>query len=67
MGHWLPDALEGRKSYLAPDTAFDLWQRLINDNSTLPPHARSGFLVRYDSDAAREAAQPLPGFSEEIV
>lgn len=67
MGHWLPKHLEKRDAYLAPETAFDHWRRLIDDNSTLPPHARSGFLVRYDSDAAREAAQPLPGFSEEIV
>ncbi|WP_306152525.1 phospholipase D-like domain-containing protein [Roseovarius sp. MMSF_3281] len=65
MGHWLPR--DAGPAYLAPDTAFANWRRLVETNSALPPAQRRGFLVRYDSDVARAVATPLPGMPEEVV
>ncbi|MEQ9257701.1 MAG: hypothetical protein RIG84_01240 [Roseovarius sp.] len=65
MGHWLPS--EAGAEWLAPESAFAHWRRLVETNSALPPAQRKGFLVRYDSDAAREVAAPVPGLPDEIV
>ncbi len=65
MGHWLPK--DAGDAFFDPATAFDHWRRLVEFNSASPPEKRRGFLVRYDSDAAREVATPAPGMPEEIV
>ena len=65
MGHWLPP--DSGDAFLDPATAFDLWRELVETNSALPPGKRRGFLVRYDSDVARDIATPIPGMPEEIV
>ena len=66
MGNWLPSSGAGDE-FLDPSTAFDHWKRLVDENTDLPPEKRRGFLVHYDSDAAREIALPVPGMPEEIV
>jgi phospholipase D1/2 len=65
MGHWLPPHSDA--AYLDPQTAFGHWQRLVESNSALPPSKRQGFLVRYDSDVARDIAAPIPGMPDEVV
>ena len=65
MGHWLPK--ESGEAFLDPRTAFGHWRQLVETNSALPPSKRRGFLVRYDSDVARDIATPIPGVPEEIV
>lgn len=65
MGHWLPEG--AGPEYLDPETAFRHWKELVDFNSVSPPESRKGFLVHYDSDPARQIAQPLPGMPEEIV
>lgn len=65
MGHWLPDDADDK--FFDPASGFDHWRRLVETNSAMPPENRRGFLVRYDSDAAREVASPAPGMPEEIV
>lgn len=65
MGHWAPDG--AGVEYLDIDTCFERWKALINDNSTCPPEQRNGFLVRHDTDAAREIAVPAPGVPDEMV
>ncbi|GAW35141.1 cardiolipin synthetase [Roseovarius sp. A-2] len=65
MGHWLPP--QSGAAYLDPQSAFGHWRRLVESNSALPPCQRQGFLVRYDSDAARDIATPVPGMPEEVV
>jgi phospholipase D1/2 len=65
MGHWLPP--HSSAACLDPQTAFDHWRQLVESNSALPPCQRQGFLVRYDSDAARDIATPVPGMPEEVV
>lgn len=65
MGCWLPKDVE--ESFLNIDTCFDAWQRMVASNSVLPPQHREGFLVDYDSDAAKAIALPLPGMPEEVV
>ncbi|MEQ8291452.1 MAG: phospholipase D family protein [Roseovarius sp.] len=66
MGNWLPSSGAGDE-FLDPSTAFEHWKRLVDENTDLPPEKRRGFLVHYDSDAAREFALPVPGMPEEIV
>ena len=65
MGHWLPE--DAGAEYLDPETAFDNWRQLVEFNSASPPHVRRGFLVSYESGAAREIAAPVPGIPEEMV
>ena len=65
--NWLPEDVPDREEYLDVTRGFEKWLRLVNDNSAAPPENRHGFLVRYDSDAAREMAAPLPGIPEESV
>ena len=65
MGHWLPPQSDA--AYLDPQIAFGHWQRLVESNSALPPSKRQGFLVRYDSDVARDVAAPVPGLPDEVV
>ncbi|QYX57796.1 phospholipase [Roseovarius sp. SCSIO 43702] len=65
--NWLPKDVPDREEYLDVTRGFEKWLRLVNDNSAAPPENRHGFLVRYDSDAAREMAAPLPGIPEESV
>lgn len=65
MGHWLPEGAGAE--YLDLDTCFDRWRPMVNDNSSCPPEHRNGFLVRHDTDAAREFAVPAPGVPEEMV
>jgi phospholipase D1/2 len=48
-------------------TGFAHWKRLVSTNSALPPQHRRGFLVEYDSAAAREMATAVPGLPPEIV
>lgn len=65
MGCWLPK--DAGPEYLALDTAFDKWQRLVIGNGALPPRHRRGFLVEYDSDAANAIALSVPGIPPEVV
>lgn len=65
MGHWLPE--DAGPEFLNLDTAFGQWRRLVGSNSALPPRYRRGFLVEYDSDAAKAIAVPIPGMPEETV
>lgn len=66
MGNWLPPSGAGDE-YLDPATAFDHWKRLVDENTARAPEDRRGFLVHYDSDAAREMAVHVPGMPEELV
>ncbi|WP_297771381.1 phospholipase [uncultured Roseovarius sp.] len=65
MGHWLPPQSDA--AFLDPQSAFRHWRRLVETNSALPPGKRQGFLVRYDSDVARDIAVPVPGLPDEVV
>jgi len=65
MGNWLPTGMGDE--FLHPAKAFEHWKRLVDDNTQREPEDRRGFLVHYDSDAAREIAMPVPGMPEEIV
>lgn len=65
MGNWLPSGFGDE--YIDPATAFEHWKRLVDENTARAPRDRRGFLVHYDSDAAREIAMPVPGMPEEIV
>lgn len=65
MGHWLPANPGGE--FFDPAVAFGHWRCLVDTNSALPPQQRRGFLVRYDSDAARAIAMPAAGIPEEMV
>lgn len=65
MGCWLPQGAGA--SFLDIETGFDAWARMVASNSVLPPQHREGFLVDYDSDAARAIAMPLPGMPDEVV
>jgi phospholipase D1/2 len=64
MGHWLPK--DAGDEFLDPKTAFEHWRLLVETNSALPPSKRQGFLVRYDSDVARDIAPPDPGGPDDI-
>ncbi len=65
MGVWLPR--DAGPEFMDVPTGFDHWKRLVSTNSALPPQHRRGFLVEYDSDAARDMAAPVPGVPPEIV
>lgn len=65
MGHWLP--ANAGDEYFDPAVAFGHWRRLVDTNSALPPPQRRGFLVRYDSDPARDIAMPVSGIPKEMV
>ena len=65
MGHWLPSGYGDE--FLDPETALENWIRLVDRNTERAPEDREGFLVHYDSDAARDIAMPVPGMPEEIV
>ena len=67
MGHWLPKDLANRDRFFDTKQGFESWKTLIEGNSNLPPKSRRGFLVSYDSDAARDAAVTVPGLPEEAV
>ncbi|NDV01446.1 phospholipase D family protein [Pseudoroseicyclus tamaricis] len=47
--------------------AFEHWTKAVEANAGLPPAERKGFLVPYDSDAARYQAVNLPGVPVEMV
>ncbi|WP_322890494.1 MULTISPECIES: phospholipase D family protein [unclassified Yoonia] len=65
MGVWLPQ--DAGPEFMDVETGFDHWKRLVGTNSALPPQHRRGFLVEYDSAAAREMATAVPGLPPEIV
>jgi len=65
MGCWLPK--DAGSAFLDIDTGFAQWQRMVSSNSALPPQHRRGFLVDYDSDAAKAIGLPLPGMPDEVV
>lgn len=65
MGCWLPK--DAGAPFFDIETAFGAWQRMVASNSVLPPRHREGFLVDYDSDAAKAIALPLPGMPEDVV
>lgn len=65
MGVWLPQ--DAGPEFMDVETGFDHWKRLVDTNSALPPQHRHGFLVEYDSAAAREMATAVPGLPPEIV
>ncbi len=65
MGCWLPE--DAGPEFLDCDHGFAHWSTLVRTNGALPPQHRRGFLVEYDSDAAREMARPVPGIPAEMV
>ncbi|ARU02324.1 phospholipase D family protein [Yoonia vestfoldensis] len=65
MGVWLPQ--DAGPEFMDITTGFDHWKRLVGTNSALPPQHRRGFLVEYDSAAARAIATAVPGLPPEIV
>ncbi|MFN3662950.1 phospholipase D family protein [Yoonia sp.] len=65
MSSWLP--ADAGPEYLDCAAAFAHWADLVRKNTKLPPQDRRGFLVTYDSDAARESATSVPGVPAEIV
>lgn len=65
MGVWLPQ--DAGPEFMDVATGFHHWKRLVGTNSALPPQHRRGFLVEYDSAAAREMATAVPGLPPEIV
>ena len=65
MGCWLPD--DAGAEFMDCDSGFAHWSALVRTNSALPPQHRRGFLVEYDSDAARATAAPVPGVTPDLV
>lgn len=65
MGCWLPE--DAGPEFLDCDTGFSHWSNLVRTNGALPPQHRRGFLVEYDSDAARAMAMPVPGIPADLV
>ncbi len=63
--HWLPDGAGAE--FMAPETAFESWRRMVRQNHRRKPDERAGFLVPYDRKAAEQTALALPGVPEEMV
>lgn len=65
MGCWLPEG--AGPEFMDCEDGFAHWSALVRTNGALPPQHRRGFLVEYDSDAARAMATPVPGMPADMV